>query len=179
MSRIGTKPIDIPSNTEISQDEKGVVTVTGPKGELSRRVRSEVSVTIDTDNNQVTLAPNDKSSRTKALWGTFASHITNMIQGVNEPFEKRLTVEGVGYRAEIQGDQLMLMVGPTHPVYVPIPDDLTVSAEQGTISVSGIDKERVGALAAKIRGVRPPEPYKGKGIRYEDEEVRRKEGKSV
>lgn len=179
MSRIGTKPIDIPSNTEVTQDESGVVVVKGPKGELSRKIREEVSVSIDQKNGQITLSPNDKSSRTKALWGTFASHISNMIQGVNESFERRLVVEGVGYRAEVQGDNLMLMVGPTHPVYVPIPEDLTVSAEGGTISISGIDKERVGWLAAKVRGVRPPEPYKGKGIRYEDEEVRRKEGKSV
>jgi len=179
MSRIGTQAISIPSNTEVTQDAAGVVTVKGPKGELQREVRSEITVNIDTDSGEITLTPNDNSSRTKALWGTFASHISNMVQGVNEPFEKRLVVEGVGYRAEVQGDSVMLMVGPTHPVYVPIPKDLQVTAENGTISVSGIDKESVGHMASKIRGVRPPEPYKGKGIRYEDEEVRRKEGKSV
>jgi len=179
MSRIGTQAITIPQNTEITQGDDGVVNVKGPKGELSRYVRPEITVTVNSKEGTVTLSPNDNSSRTKALWGTFASHISNMVQGVNEPFVRRLVVEGVGYRAEVQGDHLMLMVGPTHPVYVPIPADLEVTAESGTITVSGIDKERVGHVASKIRGVRPPEPYKGKGIRYEDEEVRRKEGKSV
>lgn len=174
MSRIGRQSITIPENVQVSE-EAGVVSVNGPKGELSRRVRPEITVTIE--DGVVTCQPNDGSSRTKALWGTFASHISNMIQGVTDAFEKRLTVHGVGYRAEVQGDSLVLNVGYTHPVSVTIPEGLTVSAESGTISVSGIDKERVGEFAARVRAVRKPEPYKGKGIRYENEAVRMKEGK--
>jgi large subunit ribosomal protein L6 len=102
-----------------------------------------------------------------------------MVTGVTEGYEKRLVIEGVGYRAELQGDQLMVVAGYTHPVYVPVPEGVQISVENETISVSGIDKETVGEVASKIRAVKPPEPYKGKGIRYENEEVRRKEGKSV
>ena len=176
MSRIGTQPIEVPNNTSVSQDGTRV-TVSGPKGELARNFRPEVDVTIE--EGQVVCTPKDKSSRTKALWGTVASHIRNMIQGVTEGFEKRLVIEGVGYRAEQQGDSLMVIAGYTHPVYVPIPEGVTVSVENATISVTGIDKEEVGELASKIRAVKPPEPYKGKGIHYENEEIRRKEGKSV
>lgn len=175
MSRIGNQPIQIPENAEVTQ-HGNVVTVSGPHGELSRTIRPEVSVSIV--DGQVMLSPNDDSSRTKALWGTFASHIANMVQGVTEPFQRRLTIQGVGYRAEMQGEQLVLNVGFTHPVYVPVPNGVTVSVEESTIVISGIDKELVGEFAARVRAVKKPEPYKGKGIRYEDEVVRMKEGKT-
>ena len=174
MSRIGAQEIMIPENTEVTQGGR-TVTVKGPKGELHRELRPEVTVQIS--DGMVSLTPNDTSSRTNALWGTFASHITNMIQGVNEGFEKRLSVEGVGYRVAVEGSDIVLTVGYTHPVRVPIPDGLTVSAENNVVSISGIDKELVGAFAARVRDVQKPEPYKGKGIRYENEVVRMKEGK--
>lgn len=174
MSRIGSQQIDIPHKTEVSYQD-GVVTVSGPKGTLSRPLKPRVEVSID--EQTVSLHPKDASSATRSLWGTYASHIQNMIHGVNELFEKRLVIQGVGYRAQVNGAQLELHVGFSHPVHMPIPEDLTVSVEEGKISVSGINKERVGQFAARVRGVKPPEPYKGKGIRYEDETIRMKEGK--
>jgi len=176
MSRIGAQIITIPENTEVTQDGD-VVSVQGPHGTLKRTIRPEIQVEIH-DTNTITLTPRDTSGRTQALWGTFASHISNMIQGVNKPFEKRLLIQGVGYRAEAQGDALVLHAGHSHPVSVPIPEGITATVDGNTtILVSGIDKELVGEFSARVRAVRKPEPYKGKGIRYEDEIVRMKEGK--
>lgn len=175
MSRIGKQTIEIPSSTEISQDDSGVLTVKGPKGQLTRFFKPVIKISIKDGN--LTLTPNGSDSSTYALWGTYASHIKNMVQGVQEMFEKRLAIEGVGYKAEVRGSSLVLNVGFSHPVEVPVPEGVSVSVDSGVISVSGVDKEQVGQFSAKVRGIKPPEPYKGKGIRYEGEIVRRKEGK--
>ena len=174
MSRIGKRPINIPEKTSVTVKD-GVVKVRGPLGELSRTVRSDVSVAV-TD-NQVVLKPTAGTQLASALWGTYASHISNMISGVNTSFEKKLIVEGIGYRVEVSGDKLTLIVGFSHPVILPIPKELSITVQKNVISIKGSDKECVGQFAAQVRAVKKPEPYKGKGIRYEDEVVRRKQGK--
>lgn len=176
MSRIGSAPIAIPNNVEVNVGN-GAVVVKGPKGELTRTLHPNVEVTIADD--QATVSPKDKSRATRALWGTFASHIANMVQGVTDGFEEKLIIEGVGYRAALQGSSLVLNVGFSHPVSMEVPDDITVSVEKEVISISGINKDRVGQFAASVRAVKKPEPYKGKGIRYQDEVVRRKQGKKA
>lgn len=176
MSRIGKKPIDIPEKTEVSFDGK-VFSVKGPLGELKREIHPKISVEIS--DNQINLSPVNQKPLTVALWGTFASHIYNMISGVNQPFAKDLVVEGVGFKSEVQGSKLTLNVGFSHPVVMEIPEGLTVTAEKNNIKISGIDKEAVGSFAARIRASKKPEPYKGKGIRYADEVIRRKTGKKT
>jgi large subunit ribosomal protein L6 len=176
MSRVGTAPIHIPENVTVEVDGKQVQ-VTGPKGALTREVHPSVAVSVA--GSEVVAEPKGTSRAERALWGTFASHIRNMIHGVTEGYEKRLVVEGVGYRAEQQGNALVMHVGFSHPVSVEIPEGITVSIEKEVVSISGIDKERVGQFAASVRAIKKPEPYKGKGIRYEDEVVRRKEGKKA
>jgi len=174
MSRIGRQIITIPENTDVTQSGR-VITVTGPQGELTREFKDRVSITIA--GNEITLQPQGTDKEARSLWGTYASHISNMVQGVNEPFSKKLVVEGVGYRAEMKGDTLVLMVGYSHPVEIHPPEGVNVSVEKAEITISGINKEAVGRVAADIRAAKKPEPYKGKGIRYEDEVIRRKEGK--
>ena len=174
MSRIGKRVIDIPVGTELKLEE-GVLTVKGKKGELKRTFNDTVSINIE--GSQVTFAPKRNSGNVKALWGTYASLVTNMIQGVNEPFVKKLILEGVGFKSEVKGKNLDLALGFSHPVVVEIPEGLTVTAEKNLITVTGIDKEVVGSFASEVRSLKKPEPYKGKGFRYEDEVIRRKEGK--
>lgn len=174
MSRIGKKPIEIPKDVNVAQDGKKI-TVTGPKGELSRSFKESVKIMIG--DGVITLKPMGDSKAVTSLWGTYGSHLTNMISGVVTPFEKKLIVEGVGFRAEISGDTLTMSLGFSHKVEMKVPKDLVVSVEKNVITVSGIDKELVGQFAAEVRGKRKPEPYKGKGIRYEGEIIKRKEGK--
>lgn len=175
MSRIGKKPILIPEKTEVSISE-GEICVKGPLGELSRIFRpKEVSITIKDGN--VVLAPANDAKDSQALWGTYASHIGNMVKGVNEAYEKKLIIEGVGFKAEVSGDNVVLNVGFSNPVILKIPPIIKTSVEKNIISISGIDKEVVGQFAAQIRASKKPEPYKGKGIRYENEIIRRKQGK--
>jgi len=174
MSRIGKQPIEIPEKTEVIVSG-GVISVKGPQGELRRTVHPDVSVTVE--NGAVTVSPLHESILANALWGTYASLIRSMVRGVNEPFVKKLIVEGIGFRAELSGDALILSVGFSHPVKIPIPGDITVSVEKNVITITGISKERIGQFAANVRAVKKPEPYKGKGIRYEGEIVRRKQGK--
>jgi large subunit ribosomal protein L6 len=177
MSRIGKQQINIPDRTTVTLAD-GVVSVKGPLGELSRPVKDTITITIK--DSEVTFAPKGgepKNNMERALWGTYASHVQNMIEGVNKPFEKKLILEGIGYRAEVSGKDMVMALGFSHPVRVPIPEDIKVTVEKGLITVSGINKESVGAFASKIRSFRPPEPYKGKGMRYEGEIVRRKQGK--
>jgi large subunit ribosomal protein L6 len=176
MSRIGKQIIEIPEKTTVSL-LNGVVTVKGPRGELARPVRSNIDITI-TD-KEVSFTPKDTTKETRSLWGTYASHIENMILGVTQGFEKKLVLEGIGYKVQVTGKDLELIVGFSHPVKMPIPEGLTVSADKGIISISGFDKELVGQFAANVRAVKKPEPYKGKGIRYEDEVIRRKQGKKT
>jgi len=176
MSRIGKKPIAIPSGTDVVINE-GVVTVKGPLGTLSREMRSEVSVSVE--NGVITVAPTEESKFARALWGTVASHITNMLDGVQKPYVKKLVVEGVGFRVESDGKNIKMALGFSHPVIVPIPEGITVVVEKNTVTISGIDKEKVGQFAAEVRTLKKPEPYKGKGIRYDDEVIRRKQGKKA
>lgn len=176
MSRLSKKPIEIPANTEVTLTS-GVLTVTGPLGTLSKNMKEDVS--IDIQDSQIQVAPANKTLFAKALVGTYASHIMNMIAGVNKLYEKKLVVEGVGFKAEMQGDKLVMALGFSHPVEVNVPEGLTVTAEKNEITVSGIDKEQVGEFTASVRALKKPEPYKGKGIRYIDEVVRRKQGKKA
>ncbi len=175
MSRIGKKVIQIPEKTEarVSGD---VFTVKGPLGELSRSFGNGIDIAIA--DNAITLSI-AKGNTNPALWGTYASHVMNMVKGVNKAYEKKLVIEGIGYKAEVKGSDLILGLGFSHPVKVPIPSDLKVVSEKGTITVSGIDSEVVGQFTARIRALKKPEPYKGKGIRYSDEVVRRKQGKKA
>jgi large subunit ribosomal protein L6 len=174
MSRVGKQNIIIPDKTTVALKD-GMLNVKGPKGELNRHFKDSVAITIG--EKEVTLAPARNDLATKALWGTYASHISNMISGVNTPFSKKLIIEGIGFKAEVQGKNLNLNLGFSHPIVVAIPEGLTVVHEKGTLTITGIDKEMVGQFAAEIRSLKKPEPYKGKGIRYDTEVVRRKQGK--
>jgi large subunit ribosomal protein L6 len=175
MSRIGKKPVEVPDGVTIDAGV-GMVKVKGPKGELSQQVSSEMK--IEQDAGVLTVArPTDRGEH-RALHGLTRSLIANMVEGVTDGFEKRLEIQGVGYRARLQGKALELSVGYSHPVAISAPDGIEFEVPQPTqIIVRGIDKQLVGEMAARIRRVRPPEPYKGKGIRYAGEQVRRKVGK--
>lgn len=176
MSRIGKKPILIPEDVEVKIDDQKVA-VKGPKGELSQEIRSEIKV--EQKQGQIFVSPQARTKQTKAFWGLSRTLIFNMLQGVREGYKKSLQMEGVGYRARVEGKELVLEVGFSHPVKIPTPEDIEFSVEKNIIIVSGIDKAKVGQTAAKIRAIRPPEPYKGKGIRYVGEVIRRKEGKKA
>ena len=176
MSRIGKQTVTIPSGTTVTQDG-ATLHVKGPKGELTRTFPATIAIVID--GTDITFKQNEDTPESRALWGTVASHVANMVAGVNTPYEKRLVVEGVGFKVDVKGDEIVMALGFSHPVNVKIPSDLTVTNEKNTIIVSGIDKELVGQFAAKVRALKKPEPYKGKGIRYEDEVIRRKQGKKT
>ncbi len=176
MSRIGNKAITIPAGVEIKQ-EGDQVTVKGPKGEITRSIAPVILMNVE--ESEIKFSRPDDSNRNKALHGTTRANVANMIEGVSKGFKKNLELVGVGYRASMQGDKLVLTVGFSHPVEFVAREGLKVTVPDAThISIEGISKQRVGDFAAEIRGVRPPEPYKGKGIRYQGEIVRRKEGKT-
>ena len=176
MSRIGKKEIMIPKGVQITRD--GILfKVVGPKGTNTKEFRDDITITIDGDKINLNVNRNDKFSR--ALWGTYASHLLNMIQGVQTPFEKKLILEGVGFKSELKGKELHLALGFSHPVIVKIPEGLTLTVEKNNITVTGIDKEIVGSFTASVRALKKPEPYKGKGFRYHDEVIRRKQGKKT
>ena len=174
MSRVGKKPIDIPKGNTVSLKD-GDLTVKGPKGEISRKFNPEIEIVVSEE--EISLNPKKSDVFTNSLWGTYASHIKNMVEGVNKGFEKKLIIEGVGFKAEVKEKELVMNLGFSHPVTVPIPEGITATSEKGNISISGVDKELVGQFTAKIRSFKKPEPYKGKGIRYEGEIIRRKQGK--
>ena len=174
MSRIAKKPIAIPEKTEVIYSS-GVISVKGPLGEIKKTLNPSVNVKIE--GKEITLTPANQSLDTLALWGTYASHIKNMLEGVNKAYEKKLIVEGIGFKSDIKGKEIHLALGFSHPVVRPIPDGLKVTSEKNIITISGIDSEMVGQFASKIRSLKKPEPYKGKGIRYSDEVIRRKQGK--
>lgn len=176
MSRIGKQIISIPAGVTVTKDGM-VLSVKGPKGTLSRSFLDSVAITIA--DNAVTFAPVILTVESNALWGTYAAHVKNMIIGVTEGFSKKLILEGVGYKSEVKGKDLNLALGFSHPVVVAIPENLVVTAEKNVITFSGMDKESVGQFAAKIRAMKKPEPYKGKGFHYDDETVRRKQGKKA
>ncbi|MCA0151176.1 MULTISPECIES: 50S ribosomal protein L6 [Rossellomorea] len=177
MSRVGKLPVEIPSDVTLTVGEDNTVTVKGPKGELSRTFNSDIKVELEGNVATVTRPSDAKEHR--ALHGTTRALIANMVEGVSKGFQRNLELVGVGYRAQKQGTKLVLNVGYSHPVEIEPEQGIEIEVPANTkISIKGIDKERVGALAANIRAVRSPEPYKGKGIRYEGEYVRRKEGKT-
>jgi large subunit ribosomal protein L6 len=176
MSRVGKKPIEIPSGVTVTVNGN-TVTVKGPKGELTRTFHPDM--TIKVEDNVITVTRPSDEKRHRALHGTTRSLLANMVEGVSKGYEKALELVGVGYRAAKQGKKLVLNVGFSHPVEIEPEEGLEIEVPSQTkIVVKGADKQRVGELAANIRAVRPPEPYKGKGIRYEGEVVRRKEGKT-
>lgn len=169
MSRIGKKIIKIPVGAKVTVSD-GRMLVNGPKGELSRNLHPCVNIEISADT--VSVRSNDG-----ALWGTNAAHIANMLKGVTEGFAKRLDLQGIGYRAEVSGQNLVLALGFSHPVKIPIPSDLKVTVEKSIISVSGANPECVGQFASSLVALKKPEPYKGKGIRYEGQVIKTKQGK--
>ncbi|UYY06153.1 50S ribosomal protein L6 [Enterococcus faecalis] len=176
MSRIGNKVVVLPVGVEIKQDGNNI-TVKGPKGELTREFSSDIKMNIE--GNEVTFTRPNDSKEMKTIHGTTRANFNNMVVGVSEGFQKALELIGVGYRAQVQGNKLTLNVGYSHPVEMTAPEGVTFEVHANTqVIVKGINKEVVGELVANIRGVRPPEPYKGKGIRYVGEFVRRKEGKT-
>ena len=176
MSRVGSSAITIPPDVTLSNDG-GVIVVKGKNGELSTMLHSDVELSVA--DNVATLKPARDTRQAKALWGTMRSNLNNMVVGVTEGFTRKLEINGVGYRAAMQGNKLVLSLGFSHPVEMEAPEGITFKVENNTkVIVSGIDKELVGNEAAKVRAIRPPEPYKGKGIRYEGEWILRKAGKS-
>jgi len=174
MSRIGKQIINLPEKTEITISA-GSVLVKGPLGELSLAVDPIIEVKLD--GRDVTVVPKRMTLESRALWGTYASHIKNMVEGVNKPFEKKLILEGIGFKSEVKNDKIVFALGFSHPVNIDIPKDLKVTAEKNTITVSGPSKELVGEFTAKLRALKKPEPYKGKGMRYDTEVIKRKQGK--
>ncbi len=176
MSRLAKRPIELPQKTEVTVTS-GIISVKGPKGTLTRPAHRLIGIEISPESIQV--VPKAETLEARAALGTYASHMRNMLKGVTEGFQKKLLIEGVGYKWDVQGKTLNLALGFSHPVKVAIPEGLTVTAEKGTLTIAGSDKEQVGQFAADIRAMKKPEPYKGKGIRYDDEVIRRKQGKKA
>jgi large subunit ribosomal protein L6 len=175
MSRIGKQEIVVPNGVTMNL-AGGVLSVKGPKGENSRPV-NESAVEVKIEDGKLTFTPRRNDKEARALWGTYASLAKSMIKGVQAPFEKKLIMEGVGFKWEVAGKDIKLALGFSHPVVVSIPEGLTVAIDKLTMTITGIDKEKVGQFAKDIRSLKEPEPYKGKGIRYSDEVIRRKQGK--
>ncbi|WP_269713705.1 50S ribosomal protein L6 [Caulobacter sp. NIBR2454] len=175
MSRIGKKAVSIPSGVTLTLSGQ-TVTVKGPKGQLSWTVSDDVE--IKQEGNELSLTPRDDSKRARGMWGLSRTLVNNMVLGVTQGFEETLELVGVGYRAAMKGQALSMQLGFSHDVDIPAPNGITFAVPKQTeIKITGIDKQAVGEIAAKIRRIRPPEPYKGKGVRYAGEKVRRKEGK--
>jgi large subunit ribosomal protein L6 len=175
MSKIGKQELIIPSGVTVTVTGNTVV-VKGKGGELKRVFDGKV-VAVNVESNKVTVSKKGGDKKASQLWGTIAAHIKNMLKGVEKPFEKKLLIEGVGYKWEVKGKDVQLAIGFSHPVMVKIPEGLTVKADKGVMDISGIDKDLVGSFAMQVRKLKGPEPYKGKGIRYSDEVIRRKQGK--
>ena len=177
MSRIGKKLIEIPQavKVEINGQE---LKVSGPKGELKMNIHRNIKV--ENKDGKIFVLPNKElSKKEKGLWGLYRALIFNMVEGVSKEFEKKLEIDGIGYKAIVQGDELVLNVGFSHPVKIKKPEGINFSVEKNVITISGINKENVGQIAAEIRAVKKAEQYKGKGIKYQGEKIRRKEGKKV
>ncbi|MDZ4816481.1 MAG: 50S ribosomal protein L6 [Verrucomicrobiota bacterium] len=177
MSRIGQKPVEIPAKVKVQVNGSDVI-IEGPKGKMNFSVHRNVTVSVDGTNVLVKRASEDRA--VKALHGLTRSLISNMIKGVTDGFKKELEIQGVGFKAAVQGKNLNLSLGYSHPLFKVIPDDLKVQVVENTnIIIEGVDKQKVGQFAADVRSQYPPEPYKGKGVRYKGEQVRRKDGKTV
>ncbi len=177
MSRLAKQPILIPSGVEITVNSN-ILSVKGPKGKIEKKINEKANVEIK-DGHIVIPFTMESSGTVKSLAGTIASHVLNMIEGVTKGFEKKLILEGVGFKADIKGKELVCALGFSHPVPMTIPEGLEVKSEKGIVTISGIDKELVGSFAAFVRGQKKPEPYKGKGFRYSDEVINRKQGKKT
>ena len=176
MSRIGKKPILIPDGVEVKVDGSNV-SVKGPKGDLSLDIRNEIAVQVK--EGQIIATPKIHIKQTKAFLGLTRALVANMVKGVNQGYEKKLEINGIGYKANLEGKDLLLFLGFTNPVKIVCPEGITISVEKNIITISGIDKYLVGQIAATIRSKKKPEPYKGKGIKYLDEIIRRKAGKKA
>jgi large subunit ribosomal protein L6 len=178
MSRIGNKPIPVPKGVEIKQDGNAI-TVKGPKGSLVTPIVAGIGVKVE--KNVVSFTRTDNEGKVRALHGLMRALVANNVTGVTEGFKKELDIVGVGYRAEVKGKEVVFQLGFSHPIRFPIPKgiDINVDAKSGHITISGIDKQQVGQTAAEIRSLREPDPYKGKGIKYSDEVIRRKAGKAA
>ncbi|MEK7642849.1 MAG: 50S ribosomal protein L6 [Patescibacteria group bacterium] len=176
MSRVGAQPITLPTGVTI-EVTSGKIEVKGPKGSLSLAIHPDVR--IDVAGSEVTIVLNRTSRQAKKLWGTFRALVANMVIGVVSGYEKKLELEGVGYRVELKGKDLQFALGFSHPVFFSAPEGITFVVEKNTVTISGISKDLVGRTAAKIRALKKPEPYKGKGIRYQGEVIRRKAGKKA
>ena len=178
MSRIGNKPVDIPAKVKVDIGADGTVTVEGPKGKLSWNLPRNIKGSVA--ENRVSIVRDAETRSVKALHGLSRSLVNNMVLGVSEGFTRQLEIEGEGFKAAVQGSNLNLSLGKSHPILFPIPKDIKITVTDATkIMVQGVDKKLVGQVASDIRGYYPPEPYKGKGVRYVGEVVRRKEGKTV
>ena len=178
MSRIGNKAVEIPDKVKVNIDNEGAVSVEGPKGKLSWRLPRDIKGSVK--DNRVSLMREAETRSVKALHGLSRSLVHNMVQGVSEGFSKQLEIEGVGFKAAVQGSTLNLSLGFSHPVLFPIPKEIKITIAEGTkLTIQGIDKKLVGQVTADIRRFYPPEPYKGKGVRYVGEQIRRKVGKTV
>jgi large subunit ribosomal protein L6 len=178
MSRIGNKAVDIPDKVKVDIDNDGGVSVEGPKGKLSWKLPREIKASVK--DNRVSLVREAETRSVKALHGLSRSLVHNMVQGVSQGFSKQLEIEGVGFKAAVQGSTLNLSLGFSHPISFQIPKGIKITVADATkINIEGVDKKLVGQVAADIRGFYPPEPYKGKGVRYAGEQIRRKEGKTV
>ena len=175
MSRVGSSAITIPADVTMSH-EGGVVVVKGKNGELSAPLHSDVELKVA--DNLATLSPRRNTREAKALWGTMRASVSNMVVGVSEGFTRKLEINGVGYRAAMQGNKLVLNLGYSHPVEMDVPQGLSVNVENNTsVTITAADKQLLGQFAAEVRAKRPPEPFKGKGVKYADEYIVRKEGK--
>lgn len=175
MSRVGSSAITIPADVTLSNDG-GVIVVKGKNGELSTSLHSDVELSVA--DNVATLKPARDTRQAKALWGTMRSNLNNMVVGVTEGFSRKLEINGVGYRAAMQGNKLVLSLGFSHPVEMEVPAGLKVAVENNTsVTITGADKQLLGQFASEVRAKRPPEPFKGKGVKYADEYIVRKEGK--
>lgn len=178
MSRIGNKAVDIPDKVKVSIGNDGAVAVEGPKGKLNWKLPREITASVA--DNRISVVRSAETRSAKALHGLSRSLVSNMVEGVSNGFTKDLIIEGVGFKAAVQGQILNISLGFSHPILFPIPKDIKITVAENTkISISGIDKKEVGQVAADIRRYYPPEPYKGKGVRYAGEVIRRKEGKTV
>jgi len=178
MSRIGKKEIPLPKGVDVKQDGNAVI-VKGPKGSLTTQLVPGIGVKVE--NNVVTFTRADEEKKTRAFHGLVRALVANNVRGVAEGFKRELDIIGVGYRAEVKGREVVFALGYSHPVRFPIPEgiDITVDAKSGHVTITGIDKQKVGQVAAEIRSLREPDPYKGKGIKYSDEIIRRKAGKAA
>lgn len=176
MSRLAKKPVPVPSNVTVTVAD-GVLTVKGAKETLTKNVHS--FITMEAGPEGIQISPANNTRLAKALTGTFASHLKGMIAGVTTPFKKTLILNGVGYKVELKGKDIHFVVGFSHPVALPVPEGITVTVVKNVITVEGADKQKVGQFAAEVRGVKPPEPYLGKGIKYDDEVILRKQGKKA